>query len=96
MNYNNLEEIVQINNNIVMIMCPPYLEYKEDPKNQSASELRDCPKCKNQMWLSKKKKGVLMFASLIGKDIILACYHCVTKMVEKDPTIITGSKKVDL
>lgn len=83
-------------NNSVVIMCPPLADYPEAPKDQSASELRECPKCKNQMWLSEKKKGVLMFASCIGKDIILACYHCVTKMVEKDPTIITGSKKVDL
>lgn len=80
----------------VMVMCPPYPEYKEAPKDQSASELRDCPKCKNQMWLSQKKKGVLMFASCIHKEIILACYHCITKMAQEDPSIFMDSKKVDL
>jgi len=85
-----------MSNDSVIVMCPPHSDYPEAPKDQSASELRDCPKCKNQMWLSEKKKGVLMFASLINKDIILACYHCITKMVEENPSIILGSKKMDL
>lgn len=85
-----------MSNDVVMVVCPPLSDYKEAPKDQSESELRDCPKCKNQMWLSQKKKGVLMFASCIGKDIILACYHCITKMAEKDPSLFLDSIKVDL
>lgn len=85
-----------MSNNTVMVMCPPYPEYKEAPKDQSHSELFDCPKCKGKMWLSEKKKGVLMFSSCIGKEIILACYHCITKMAKEDPSIILGSKKMDL
>lgn len=81
---------------VAIVMCPPHSDYPEAPKDQSQSELRDCPKCKNQMWLSEKKKGVLLFASCIGKDIILACYHCITKMVEKDPSLFLDSKKMDL
>lgn len=81
---------------LVIIMCPPYPEYKTAPKDQSKSKLIDCPKCKNQMWLSDKKKGVLMFASCINKEIILACYDCITKMAHEDPSIIIGSQKMDL
>ncbi len=81
---------------LVFVMCPPYPEYKEAPKDQSKSELRDCPKCKNQMWLSQKKKGVLMFASCLGRDIILACYHCITKMAQETPEMFIDSHKVDL
>lgn len=81
---------------LVVVMCPPYPEYKEAPKDQSHSELRDCPKCKSQMWLSEKKKGLLLFASCLNKEILLACYHCITKMAEKDPSIFMDSKKVDL
>lgn len=32
----------------------------------------------------------------IGKNIILACYDCITEMAEKDPSIFMDSKKVDL
>ncbi len=85
-----------MNKDLVVVMCPPLSDYKEYPKDQSHSELRECPKCKNQMWLSDKKKGVLMFASCLNKEIILACYHCITKMVEKDPSLFTDSKKMDL
>lgn len=85
-----------MSNDLVIVMCPPHSDYPEAPKDQSHSELFDCPKCKNQMWLSKKKKGALMFASCIGKDIILACYHCITKMAEKDPALFLQSKKMDL
>jgi len=85
-----------MSNDLVIVMCPPYPEYKEAPKDQSHSELRDCPKCKNQMWLSEKKKGMLLFASCINKEIILACYHCITKMAQEEPELFTESKRVDL
>lgn len=81
---------------MVMVMCPPLSDYPEAPKDQSHSELRECPKCKEQMWLSEKKKGALLFSALINKDIVLACYRCITKMVEADPTLVKGAKQVDL
>lgn len=77
-------------------MCPPHCDYPEAPKDQSKSELRKCPKCKNKMWLSNKKKGVLAFASYINKEIILACYYCITNMADQDPSIILDSKRMDL
>jgi len=83
-------------NNSVVIMCPPLADYPEAPKDQSASELFDCPKCKQKMWLSEKKKGALLFSACINKDIVLACYHCITKMVKENPSIVMQSKKVDL
>lgn len=80
----------------VIIMCPPLSKYKEAPKDQSHSELYDCPKCDSKMWLSDKKKGVLMFSSCLGKDIILACYDCITKMVAENATFFLDSERVDL
>lgn len=72
-------------NNCAIIICPPYPEFKEQPADQSHCELFDCPKCKGKMWLSDKKKGILMFASCLEKDILLACYDCITKMVKENP-----------
>lgn len=83
-------------NEAVMVACPPLSDYPEAPKDQSHSELFDCPECKEKMWLSQKKKGVLMFSSCIGKEIILACYHCITKMVQEDPSLVLESKLVNI
>lgn len=80
----------------VIVMCPPLSDYPEAPKDQSKSELFDCPKCKQKMWLSEKKKGVLAFASCIGKPIILAFYPCIEEMVKKDPSLIMKHKRVDI
>lgn len=81
---------------LVLVMCPPHCDYPEAPKDQTHSELFDCPKCKNKMWLSEKKKGALMFALCINKDIIFSCYHCITKMSEEDASIIFASKAMYL
>ena len=81
---------------LVVVMCPPHSDYPEAPKDQSHSQLRDCPKCKSQMWLSEKKKGSLLFASVLNKEIILACYHCITKIVSEDPSLFMDSKKSDI
>jgi len=82
--------------NPIVIMCPPHSDYKEAPKDQPNSELRDCPKCKAKMWLSGKKKGILLFASCLEKNILLGCYHCITRIVEEDQSLFMGSKKVDI
>lgn len=66
-----------------VIACPPYPKYVEQPKDQSLCELFDCPHCENKMWLSEKKKGILMFASCTNKDIYLGCYECVDKFLRK-------------
>lgn len=81
---------------LVIIMCPPYPEYKEAPKDQSHCELFECPKCKEKMWLSEKKKGALMFSSCIGKEILLGCYDCIKKTIESDPSFFTDIKQVNL
>lgn len=81
---------------LVIVMCPPLSSYPEAPKDQSHSELFDCPKCKQKMWLSEKKKGVLMFASCVGKAILLGCYGCIKEKVESESSLFLDSKKVDL
>ncbi len=83
-------------NDLVVIMMPPYPQYETAPADQSHSELRDCPKCKNKCWLSKKKKGALMFSSCIGKEILLACYDCITKMAKDGDPIFAEGQVVEL
>jgi hypothetical protein len=77
-----------MNENLAIIICPPLHKYKEAPKDQPGSELFDCPKCNQKMWLSQRKKGVLMFYAGLNKDILLACYDCITKIVKEDPNIL--------
>lgn len=81
---------------LVVIMCPPLSRYKEPPKDQSHSDIFDCPKCKCEMWLSDKKKGILIFSSFLGKAIMLACYDCIAKEVEASPHLFSKSERVDL
>ncbi len=87
---------MKLSNDCVIVACPPYPEYKEYPKDQSHSELTDCPRCSSKMWLSQKKKGVLAFSSCLHKEIILACYDCIRKLAEENPSLFRSSKQVDL
>lgn len=80
----------------VIVPCPPLCDYPLAPEDQSHCELFDCPKCKNKMWLSQKKKGVLMYSSLIKKNIVLGCYNCITKMAHENPSLILGAEQVNL
>jgi hypothetical protein len=81
---------------LLIIMCPPHPEYKEAPKDQPNSELRDCPKCKLKMWLSEKKKGAILLSSCIDREIILACYNCIAKIAQADPSLFFEFNKIDL
>ncbi len=81
---------------LAIVMCPPYPEYKEQPRDQSHCELFDCPKCKGKMWLSQKKKGAIMFAAVLGKEIFLACYDCITKLAKNEPELFKDHARVDI
>lgn len=83
-------------NDLVMFPCPDLKSYPEAPKDQSESELFDCPKCKDKMWLSVKKKGYLMFSAALGKKIVLACYPCITEMAENDRALILDAKQLNI
>jgi ssDNA-binding Zn-finger/Zn-ribbon topoisomerase 1 len=85
-----------MNKNCAVIICPPYPEYKEALKDQSASELFECPKCNEKMWLSQKKKGVIMFAACLNRDILLACYDCIKNRAKEDPEFFTNSEQVKI
>ncbi len=80
----------------VVVICPPYPLYKEQPKDQSHCELRDCPKCDGKMWLSEKKKGMMMFAECLKKNIILGCYNCIEKYIKENPHILKDATQVNL
>lgn len=75
---------MKITNNTVLVACPPLKDFPDAPKDQSECTLTDCPDCKDKMWLSQKKKGVLLFASLVNKDIFLRCYTCFKKCVQEN------------
>ena len=81
---------------LVVIMCPPHPEYKEPPSNHSVSELRDCGHCKSKMWLSQKKKGLLLFSALLHKDIFVGCYTCAKKFLIENSDKATEFKEVRL
>lgn len=85
-----------MSNDLVIIMCPPLSDYEEQPEDQSHCELFDCPKCNKKMWLSQKKKGLMLFAACLEKEILLACYHCITQLAKDDPSLFTESKQVPL
>ncbi len=68
-----------------IIMCPPLSDYPEQLPDQSHCEPFECPMCKNQMWLSIKKKKAILFYSLTNNEIILGCYNCITKYFEENP-----------
>ena len=87
---NNIED-----DNLVIIPCPSLSDYKEQPKDQSFCTAEPCPLCKNDMWLSEKKKLWLKMAKDLGKDIFLGCYGCLTKAIiidEKLKKVIRKSK----
>ncbi len=79
---------------LIIITCPPLSDFKEAPKDQSDCELFDCPRCKNKMWLSEKKKGLILFSSCIGRDIFLGCYPCAKKYIEENPDIFLEGEEV--
>jgi ssDNA-binding Zn-finger/Zn-ribbon topoisomerase 1 len=83
-------------NDFVIVACPPLSDFPESPKDQSESTLVDCPKCNSKMWISQKKKGVLMFSSCLNRDILFACYHCVKNYALKNPEIFSKSEMMNI
>jgi hypothetical protein len=91
-----MNNLIKEEKDLVVVMCPPLSSYKEAPKDHSHSELFECPKCKEKMWLSERKKGILMFASCLNKEILLGCYHCIKKITEDDPSLFSECEMVNL
>lgn len=83
-----------MNNELVIIMCPPYPEYQSPPGDQSTSELFDCPKCDNKMWLSQKKKSGLLLLSRAKTEVILGCYDCMKKIAVEQPELFADAEVV--
>lgn len=84
------------NKDLIVIMCPTLSDYPEKPKNQSHCDLFDCPKCKEKMWLSQKKKGALMFATALNHEILLACSYCIKDLVKEIPEYFINPQRIDL
>lgn len=83
-------------NDLVVFMCPPLSDYPKPPEDHSSSELRDCPKCNQKMWLSETKKSALLFCACLNKEILLACYDCIKKHVQENPEYFKNWKRIDL
>ena len=82
---------------IVIIPCPPYKDFPEQPKDMSKCDLVACPKCKKPMWLSEKKQIIIEFLPQIDKPCLWACYDCITAHVEDEAlTKNTQLRKVEL
>lgn len=81
---------------LVVVICPPLSDYPEAPQDQSHSELFACPHCKNKMWLSDKKKGLLLFAACVKKEILLICYVCFETKVKNDPKMLDKMQQIPL
>jgi hypothetical protein len=81
---------------LVVITWPPLSDFSEAPKDQSASDIRECPLCDDKMWLSERKKGLIMFAACANQDILLACYNCIIKKAQENPSFFKGSERVNI
>jgi hypothetical protein len=83
-------------NQINIIPCPPLSDYKKQPADQSKCTAEECPKCHQKMWLSEKKKAIMLFAKETDKQLLVACYHCIMKIAEENPEIISKSPIVTI
>lgn len=78
---------------LLIIMCPPLADYPEAPKDQSHSELCDCPRCGEKMWLSEKKNNLLSSCPAKETELLILCYRCLTYMAKKDPSFMDAYKQ---
>ncbi|HWW39646.1 MAG TPA: hypothetical protein VNZ46_10060 [Pedobacter sp.] len=81
---------------LIIIACPPYSLYKKAPEDQSHSELVDCPICKLKMWLSEKKKELILMHTTIGDEIQLICYKCFKKEASECPEFFEDSEIIKI
>lgn len=81
---------------LIIIACPSYSLYKKSPDDQSYSELADCPICKLKMWLSEKKKELILMHTTKGDEIQLICYNCFKKEAVECPEFFKGSEIIKI
>ncbi len=79
---------------VYVIMAPPLSQYPEQLSDQSKCELVNCPKCKNKIWLSIKKKELMK--KFNPEQILLRCYDCLTKMALENPQDFARSTRIDI
>lgn len=84
------------NDELVFIGCPPLSDYPEAPVDHSASQLFDCPQCKNKMWISEKMKGIILFNACLDRNILLRCYECLKEQPKQNPEFFSDSEMVKI
>lgn len=81
---------------IHIFICPPLAEYPQAPSDHSASELIDCPKCNEKMWLSIKKKNMIKKIKKNKTELFLGCYSCFVKFAQENGNDVDELFVIDL
>jgi hypothetical protein len=66
-------------NKIAIVPCPPVKHYAVQPQDQSKCTKENCAYCGQEMWLSEKKKIIIMARHLMEKETWVGCYDCFLK-----------------
>lgn len=78
----------------VFMFCPPLSQYQEQPLDISKCTIEDCPKCKNKMWLSEKKKEIIKKNE--KENIYLLCFNCFSEFAKDNPKMFLNHKRINL
>jgi hypothetical protein len=70
---------------LTFIFCAPLSKFPEQPKDYSSSCLVDCPMCKEKMWLSSKKREMILISNKANRKLIMYCFDCFEKEFKKHP-----------
>lgn len=62
--------------NLFVIAGTPFRDFPQPPSDQPGSELVKCPQCNKKMWLSKKKRQMILSMN----DLFVACWYCILEM----------------
>jgi hypothetical protein len=81
---------------LAVMFCAPLSEYPEKPEDYSKSELIDCPTCNKPMWFSEKKKNWMEISIKNGMEILLECFICFKKRVEKNPELYSDHVRINI
>jgi hypothetical protein len=84
------------NQNLAIIPCPDLATYPVQPKDMSKCKAVVCSHCGKEMWLSEKKEVLMKFAKDSRKNVLIACYPCLTDMVKNNHDLISNISRIDI
>lgn len=65
--------------NLFIIPGMPFKDFPQAPEDHPGSKLVKCKHCDKQMWLSEKKRLLIME----HPDPFVACWHCLLDLAKK-------------